>query len=76
MKEIARTMREEGGWAGSEGEGGGRDRGGGDGGDLFECVSVIYEIVNEALGEKATSGTVEDVVGLVGEGIGRRQGEL
>lgn len=69
MKEIARTMREEGGW-----EEGGRDRGGGGGGDLFECVSEIYGVVDEVLGENATAGTVEDVVGLVGEGVGRRQG--
>lgn len=74
MKEIARTMREEGGWEGGGGEGGGGDRGGGGGGDLFECVSEIYEIVDEVLGENATSGTVEDVVGLVGEGVGMRQG--
>ena len=74
MKEIARTMREEGGWEGSGWEGGGRDRGGGGGGDLFECVSEIYGVVDEVLGENATAGTVEDVVGLVGEGVGRRQG--
>ena len=69
MKEIARTMREGGGW-----EGGGRDRGSGGGGDLFECVSEIYGVVEEVLGENATAGTVEDVVGLIGEGVGRRQG--
>lgn len=67
-------MREEGGWEGSGWEGGGRDRGGGGGGDLFECVSEIYGVVDEVLGENATAGTVEDVVGLVGEGVGRRQG--
>ena len=74
MKEIARTMREEGGW-----EGGGRDGGGGGagragGGDLFECVSEIYGVVDEVLGENPTPATVEDVVGLVEEGVGRRQG--
>ncbi len=78
MKEIARTMREEGGWAGGGREGGRRDGGGG-GGDLFECVSEIYGVVDEVLGENPTPGTVEDVIGLVGEGVGRRQeglGEL
>ena len=37
---------------------------------------MIYELVDEVLGEKATSGTVEDVIGLLGEGVGRRQGKL
>ena len=45
-------------------------------GDLFECIGMIYEVVDEALGENTTSGTVEDVVELLEEGVGRRQGKL